>query len=259
MEMNKNMLIVVSLVIVFTIYFIFVSNKKDISDSMVPVDNDQATTTAITGSVYVNTQNKMVDDNDVEWIRYSNEELGFEMAHPKNLTVNIGGMIGDGRKFRLDLVRGTTTEISIGFDEQTFAMIFPVKKAGEKLTYTEEGVINSIKFFTKKESSMLLMSQNDAEIYYIGSTTDIIWKVEGIKSLDIVLESYVNNELVKIGSIAKSVDPYKSKYSWTVGNIYNIQIGEKVVFKPTLSSYMIRIEDPATGKFVRSRVPFTII
>jgi len=259
MGINKNMFIVISLVVVVAIYLLLVVSKKEVPESVAPVETNQATSTAVLGSVYVNTQDSVVKDTEVEWIKYTDEKLGFEMEHPKDLTVNIGSMIGDGKKFRLDLVKGTTTVISLGFDEQIVGMIFPVKKAGEKLSYTEDRVIKSIKFFTKREVSISLMSQNDAEIYYVGSTTDILWKAEGVTSLEIVLESYVNKELVKIGSIAKSVDPTKTKYSWVVGDIYNIQTGEKVVFKPTLSSYMIRIEDPATGKFVRSRVPFTII
>lgn len=259
MEINKNMFIVISLVVVVAIYLLFVVNKKEVPESVVPVETNQATTTAVLGSVYVNTQDNMVKDTEVEWIKYTDEKLGLEMEHPKDLTVNIGSMIGDGRKFRLDLVRGTTTVISLAFDEQAVGMIFPVKKTGEKLSYVEDRVIKGVKFFSKKEVSISLVSQNDAEIYYVGSTTEILWKAERVTSLEIVLESYVNNELVKIGSIAKSVDPAKTKYSWVVGDIYNIQTGEKIVFKPTLTSYMIRIEDPATGNFVRSRVPFTII
>jgi len=260
MDINQNILTALVSVTVIVIVFVFIYSREDVTESVAPVEITTATTTPILGAVYINNPTSVEEDIDAEWVKYTNEELGFEMEHPKDLSVEIKSMIGDGKKFILDLIKNaSTTDISLGFDSQSFAMILPAKKSGEKLTYTEDRVMKSVRFFPKKDASIVLMSQNDGEIYYVGNSIDILWRAEGIKSLEIVLESYINSELVKIGSIAKSVDPAKTKHSWVVGDMYDIQTGEKKVFKPTLSSYIIRIEDPNTGKFVRSRVPFTII
>lgn len=133
-----------------------------------------------------------------------------------------------------------------------------------------EKFYKSFKFLKNPELvfvPLMLTSQNDAEIYYTGSTTEITWTGGDPRNPPFIyLEQYKNGQITTdtaptiAGVIASSTATKNIKtFVWKVGDIYEKGTDKKLSFKSALTNYLIRIEDPQTGKFVRSRVPFTII
>ncbi len=109
---------------------------------------------------------------------------------------------------------------------------------------------NSASAIDSTNTMTTIIIPNGGETYKIGDALNITWKI-GTNPIEIAVEGY--------GKIDTKINPITGKYTWKVGDIYNIDsTGKKVLSKLPSGKYYIRLSDLKTGQFSRSSTAFTL-